>query len=173
MKGTAEQKSAAALLQKPFTITVGGKEYKVSRPTLATLAEVSSILSTIDKLGNVREGNVVQIALERAKVDVPKLTLIAATLIIGGGNITYHTEKRAVGRIWGIFKHYEKVSVSNTQTLAKELQRTASPEELHRLVTSALSYQGIGFFLSTIISLGAANILEPTKSETEVIARGE
>ena len=39
------------------------------------------------------------------------------------------------------------------------------------IINQALGYQDIGFFLSTIISLSAANVLEPTK--TEVTASGE
>ena len=170
---TIEEKAAEVLLQKPLSVTIGGKEYQVAKPTLATLAEVSSILSQIRKVENSKEQNIVQEVLARAKDDVPKLALIAATLIIGGGNITYHTERREIGRIFGIFKRYEKVTVNNAQTLAEELARTASPAEMHVLVTKALSYQGVGFFLSTIISLGAASVTAPTKSVTEATALGD
>lgn len=174
MNNTVEQQASDILLQKPFTVKAGDKEYTVARPTLATLAEVSSILSTMStRTKPVDRKDIVREALGRAKDDVPRLALIAATLIIGGGNITYHTERRESGRILGLFKRYEKVCVSNVQVLADELQRTASSEEMHRLVTAALSFQGVGFFLSTIISLGAADVTAPTKSETIATARGE
>ena len=170
---TIEEKAVEVLLQKKLSVTIGEKEYQVARPTLATLAEVSSILSEIRKIENPKEQDIVKEVLDRAKDDVPKLALIAATLIIGGGNITYHTERHKAGRILGLFPRYEKVTVSNTQTLADELARTASPVEMHRLVTKALSYQGVGFFLSTIISLGAASVTQPTKSGTAATAHGE
>lgn len=173
MNNTIEQKAADVLLQKPITVKAGGKDYPVARPTLATLAEVSAVLSEMEKTRHAGEQDIVQEVLARAKADVPRLSLIAAILIIGGGNITYHTERREAGRIFGIFKRYEKVTVSNTQTLADELARTASPAEMHVLVTKALSFQGIGFFLSTIISLGAASVTQPTKSATAATAPGE
>lgn len=174
MNNTVEQQASDILLQKPFTVKAGDKEYTVARPTLATLAEVSSILSTMSTRAKpVDRTDIVREALGRAKDDVPRLALIAATLIIGGGNITYHTEHRESGRILGLFKRYEKVCVSNVQVLADELQRTASSEEMHRLVTAALSFQGVGFFLSTIISLSAAAVTAPTKSGTAATARGE
>ena len=170
---TIEEKAGEVLLQKPLSVTIGEKKYQVARPTLATLAEVSTILSQMRKVKNSKGQNIVQEVLVRAKDDVPQLSLIAATLIIGGGNITYHTERRASGRIFGLFKRYEKICVSNTQVLADELTRTASPEEMHRLVTAALSYQGVGFFLSTIISLGAASVTAPTKNATSATAPGD
>lgn len=166
-----EQRTAATILQKPLEVQAGGKTYQVARPTFGTLIEISRYVKQLPKATGVKKKDVVPYILSVVGESGEIVAKIAALLIIGESNITYRTERRAKRRFL-CFKTYEKETVSNVDDLAGELMRTASPEEMDRIISQALSFQDIGFFLSTIISLGAANVLEPTRSETEATASG-
>lgn len=165
-----EQRTAATILQKPLEVQAGGKTYQVARPTFGTLIEISRYVKQLPKATGIKKQDVVPYILSIAGESGATIAKIAALLIIGESNITYHTERR-VKRQFLCFKTYEKTTTSNVDDLAAELTRTASPEEMNRIINEALSFQDIGFFLSTIISLGAANVLEPTR--TEATASGE
>lgn len=165
-----EQKTAETILQKPLEIQVGGKTYQVARPTFGTLIEISPYVKQLPNITEVKKEDLVPYILSVAGKYGSIIAKIAAILIIGGQNIMYHKVKRLKSKFL-CFKRYENVMVSNVDELADKLIRNASPEEMNRIINLAIGYQDIGFFLSTIISLSAANVLEPTK--TEATASGE
>lgn len=165
-----EQKTAETILQKPLEVQAGGRTYQVARPTFGTLIEISPYVKQLPNITEVKKEDLVPYILSVAGKYGTIIAKIAAILIIGEQHIQYHTEKRLKSKFL-CFKCYEKVSVSNADVLADELIKNASPKEMDYIINQALGYQDIGFFLSTIISLSAANVLEPTK--TEVTASGE
>ena len=167
-----EQRTAETILQKPFEVQAGGKTYTVARPTFGTLIELSPYVKQLPNVSDVKKEDLVPYILSVAGRYGKIVAKMAALLIIGGQNIAYHKVKRLKSRFL-CFKRYESVMVSNVDELADELIRTASPQEMNRIINQAMGYQDIGFFLSTIISLGAANVLEPTRSETGATASGE
>lgn len=165
-----EQKTAETILQKPLEVQAGGKTYQVARPTFGTLIEISPYVKQLPNITEVKKEDLVPYILSVAGKYGSIIAKIAAILIIGGQNIMYHKVKRLKSKFL-CFKRYENVMVSNVDELADKLIRNASPEEMNRIINLAMGYQDIGFFLSTIISLSAANVLEPTK--TEATASGE
>ena len=167
-----EGKTADAISQRPLVVSAGGKEYHVARPTLGTLIEISRHVGRLPRVGKVERKDIVPYILSMAGDSGETVARIAAILVIGEGNIEYRTERRPIGRfLW--LTRYGTVKVSNVDTLADELRHNASPEEISVLVREALGYQNIGFFLSTIISLAGANVLEPTMSGTGATASGD
>ena len=159
-----EQKTAETILQKPFEVQAGGKTYAVARPTFGTLIELSPYVKQLPNVTDVKKEDLVPYILSIAEKYGKIIAKMAALLIIGGQNIVYHKVKRLKSRFL-CFKRYENVMVSNVDELADELIRNASSEEMNRIINLAMGYQDIGFFLSTIISLSAANVLEATQTE--------
>lgn len=165
-----EQKTAETILQKPLEVQAGGKTYQVARPTFGTLIEISQYVRKLPNTSEVKKDDLVPYILSIAGENGKIVAKIAALLIIGSKNIMYHKKKRLKSKFL-CFKWYENVPVCNVDELADELMQNASSKEMNNIINQTLGYQEIGFFLSTIISLSAANVLEPTK--TEVTASGE
>ena len=165
-----EQKTAETILQKPLEVQAGGKTYQVARPTFGTLIEISQYVRKLPNTSEVKKDDLVPYILSIAGENGKIVAKIAALLIIGSKNIMYHKEKRLKSKFL-CFKWYKNVPVCNVDELADELMQNASSKEMNNIINQTLGYQEIGFFLSTIISLSAANVLEPTK--TEVTASGE
>ena len=155
-KETLEQKAAGTVLQEPFTVTAGGQTYRVARPTLATLAAVSALVSGIPSPGRLAKEDTVPYILAYAARDIPTLARIAATLILGASRPGW----RRLLHGWRL------------RRLACRLAHTASGEEMDILVTRALTHQNIGFFLAAIISLGGANELKAKREATGATASG-
>lgn len=151
-----EQKAAGTVLQEPFTVEAGGRTYRVARPTLATLAAVSALVSGIPSPGRIAKEDTVSYILAYAGRDAPVLAKVAATLILGAPRPGW--------------RHL--LQVRRIRRLSRKLMHTASSEEMDILVTRALTHQNIGFFLAAIISLGGANELKARKGQTEATASG-
>ena len=159
-----EQQVSDTILQKPLTVTAGGKTYDVARPTPATLIEVSACIASLPKVENIDKDKIVPYTLSIAKEYYPTLLRIAAILIIGAKAIKQEREESVTrGWRWPFGKTREK-GKGIVDSLVEELKYNASNEEVNNIIASCLSYQEIGFFLSTIISLGEANVLETTKT---------
>lgn len=162
-----EEKSAEALLQKPYEVKVGDKTYNVAKPTLATLMEVSRFVSMLPKSIETEQDNIIPCILSCASEYGRVLAKIAAILIIGigkGDKCPQIEKNKKITWFW-------KKRKSKVDILADEIINSASCEEISSIISGALSYQKIGFFLSTIISLSGANVSSPTKTEATV--RGE
>ena len=147
-----EERTADTLLQKGIEVSIGSKNYKVAKPTLATLIEVSKYIAKLPDVGAIDKKNIVPFILSNAKDCGPVLANIAAVLIIGAQNIKKVAEKRKKWRfLW--FCRYNTVQVSNVDLLSKEISNNLSCEDLNNIISDTLSHQSIGFFLSSIISL--------------------
>ncbi len=164
-KKTIEQQVSEAVLQEPYKVTLGGKEYTVARPTVATIIEVSKLVSQLPETpfsGN--EDNALNYTLAYAR-DCDMLGDIAATLILGKKGLVTR-EKRVRKRFFGLIRRTEDVETDRRAALSKELLENATNEELFSLIKETLEMQHIAFFLSTITSLNGANILRKTKATT-------
>lgn len=156
MKENVESRTAETILQKPFVVRAGGKEYEVARPTPATLIEVSALVRRMGDPGRMRKSDIVPYSLSVADRDYPLLLRVAATLIVG-----VRKPGRAAWLKWPFHRDERK-------RIEDELRYGASPRELTEIVTSCLSFQDIGFFLSTIISLKEINVTRPTRKGATV-----
>lgn len=167
-----ENKTADTILQKPYEVEAGGKTYTIARPTLATLIEVSKYISGMPKMEDMQKGDILPFVLSHAKDCGEAFGRIAATLIIGAANISEPNRKSVKPKLLGFIRKSKKGN-SNVDKLSRELTLNASMEEIFNIISAGLSYQKIGFFLNSIIFLSGANVLEKTKSETEVTASGD
>lgn len=165
-----EDRAAEALLQKPFELKIGNNVYKVAKPTLATLMEVSRYVSMLPKSFHKDANDVVPYILANADKYGRVLASIAAVLIVGIGN---GVKRPQIGKKPKIRWFWQKRKADKIEIIIDEIMNTASCEEISEIISGALSYQGIGFFLSTIISLSGASVSEKTKTETEATAPGE
>lgn len=154
-----EQKTANTILSKPITVDAGGKQYEVARPTIATLIEVSRCVAELTGYETIDKEKVVPFILTNAKDSGHVLARIAATLIVGVHDIEKISRKRKKIR----FRLFRRKYVSDIDKLSIELINNASSEELNEIISQALSYQQIGFFLSSIISLSGTSLTKPTK----------
>lgn len=167
---SVEDKAAEVLLQKPLELKVGNNVYKIAKPTLATLMEVSRYVAMLPKVEKIEQNEIITFVLSNANKYGRVLANIAAVLIVGIGKESKCRQNEKKGKIKWFWK---KNKPNKIELMADEIMNSASCEEICRLISGALSYQSIGFFLSTIISLGGANISERTKNETEATAPGE
>lgn len=167
---SVEDKAAEVLLQKPLELKVGNNVYKIAKPTLATLMEVSRYVAMLPNIEKIEQKDAVSFVLSNANKYGRVLANIAAVLIVGIGNKSkcrQNEKKRKIKWFW------QQRKPNKIELMSDEIMNSASCEEVCMIISGALSYQKIGFFLSTIISLGGANISERTKNETGATAPGE
>ncbi len=173
MKGTKtiEQIVADAVMQKPLgTFSFGDREYVIDRPRLATLVEVSALISRIPQVNmNADIENQATEVLRVAK-DCRILAEIAAVIILG---VKHTTEERTIEkrRLFGLIKHKETVKVNLREELADKLLLEMSPRDLADLISATLHNQQLSVFFGVITSLNEVNLLKPT-SEVPTIASG-
>lgn len=160
MDKTTEQKVAEAILEKPIvTATIDGVEYKMAPPTLATLIEVSEIVSTLPIVNarEVKNEQIIYSVLRNAK-DYRKIAHICAVLLIGAkpNNLSTDKPKR---RIWRL----KRRKTNEIKMLAQKILHSLSPSQAWELITKALSAMEIGDFFAITTSLSEANLLKPTR----------
>lgn len=159
-----EERAADTLLQKKLEVRVGNNVYHIAKPTLATLMEVSRYVSMLPNSIETEQDNMIPCILSSANEYGRVLAKIAAVLIVGIGKGEKSLQTKKKKKItWFWKKKEDKIEI-----MADEIMNTASCEEISQIISSALSYQSIGFFLSTIISLRGASVSNPTKKEATV-----
>jgi len=157
-KQTIENRVAEAILQTGSeSFTVAGQQYEVSKPTVATVIMCSELISQLPEVRDVSPENIVYETLRIAK-DTRIIGRIAATLILGAKRVL---EKRKIT--------VESVEIDETDYIAQNILLEYSPSELNDLITGRLSKLEIGSFFGITTSLAEANILKPTRSESEVV----
>lgn len=158
-KKTIEQKTAETLLQRPMMVEVGGKQYSVAPPSIATLVLVSEELSHAPSLELDRE----DIALEclREAKECRFLGDIAAILILGAKRIQ-SPRKRLLSRL------VARLRPSEQKALAREILEDYSPSQLRTLITTLLQGLELGDFFALTTFLTQASILKPTRRGKEV-----
>ena len=165
-----EDRVAETILQKPMELKVGGQVYKVAKPTLATLIEVSRYIAMLPKADEIDKNDYISYILLNASKYGRVLANIAAVLIVGINQDTKVPQNENCKKIrW----FWQKKKAGKIEAMADEIMNSASCQEISEIISGALSYQSIGFFLSTIISLSGVNVSEKTKNDTEATAPGE
>ena len=155
MKGakTIEQIVADAVMQKPLgTFSIGGREYSIDRPRLATLVEVSALISQIPQVN--LDANIENQAMEVLRVakDCRILADIAAVIILG---VKHTTEERITEKIRRFgpikIKYTETVKVNLRKELADKLLLEMSPRDLADLISATLQNQQLSAFFGVMI----------------------
>ena len=140
---TAERKVANTILEKSETIVIGGVEYEIAPPTLATLMMISAEASTLPVFDD--SGDILKQVLSKAK-DCRALAKVAAIAILGAKKIKSQSFYRR----------------GELDKLTSIIEDTCTLSELNILVATLLTKMQIGDFFACTTSLVAANIIKPT-----------
>lgn len=158
--GTAEAKVADALLQTPFVVRLGGKEYEIAPPTVATLAMASREIAALPESATEADDDLAFKALGSAK-DCERYVRVIAIFIIGAKAVREAENDRRKG-LFG--RKPEKPSPLDE--LYDELLYNASPRELITALSILLNQMQVGDFFAFTASLTKVNILAPMTAVT-------
>lgn len=157
-KQTIESMTADALLQRVQSITIGGVEYLVAPPTLATLVLVSEEVSYLPEV-QFNPATPVEDALREAR-NFSALADILAILILGAKRLT--VEEEYTERVWGIFKRKRTRTVDMKRRVA-EAMMNVELSELLVAVTTILNMMQTEHFFSLATFLTSINLTKATK----------
>lgn len=155
---TIESATADAVLERVKSITIGGVEYIVAPPTLATLILVSEEVSYLPKV-EFDEETALSDALRVGK-HYRGLADIAATLILGAQRLQVEEEQRYW--MWGIIPRKRKVVVDMKARVA-EAMLNVEMKELSSAVATILSMMQVDHFFALATFLTNINLTKPTK----------
>ena len=167
MGKTIEQKVADTLLQRAIKIKLGGVEYNVAPPSIATLVLVSEKIAEMPILDRCDESDVLKWSLKNAK-DCEFVGDILATIILGAKGLT-GVEKVSCKKFFGLFTYVKEVEVNYKKELSSTILRDHTPSELGKLTSLLLESMDIGSFFFTISFLQEVHLTKPTK-KTEATA---
>ena len=157
-KKTAEQQVAETILQSASeTFTVAGKQYEVGKPSVGTVIMCSELISQMPEVRDVQAEHIVHETLRVAK-DMKIVGRIAAVLMLGAKRVLEHRKVTV-----------ESVEIDETDYVAQNILLEYSSTELEQLITGRLYKLEIGSFFGITTSLADANVLKPTRKESEVV----
>ena len=158
---------AAAVLQTPTKIKVGGTTYEVEPPTLATLITVSEIVSALPAPPD-KEG----VDLASAASCKP-LGLLAATLILGARVAKEKADVSPFARIKRWFGVKGAEERTRGEVFGEEILEHCTAKEVQAIVAETLKQMEIASFFALTTFLKGVNLLRPTKVESETTASGQ
>lgn len=167
---TIESATADAVLERVKAIAIGGVEYLVAPPTLATLILVSEEVSYLPKV-EFNEDNALNDALREAR-HYRGLADIAAILILGAQRLTQEeniTAEEIVTTKWlGIIPRKRKVAVTrkvkvDMKKRIAEAMMNVEISELSTAVATLLSMMQADHFFALATFLTSINLTKPTK----------
>jgi hypothetical protein len=157
-----EEITAEAILQDAQTITVAGREYRVSPPTVATLIEASKYIARVPDLPVTKSEKDIYAAFAVAK-DCECYGDIVAILMLGKKHL--RSEERVVKRRFlGLLKEEHVYVRDNQKILAETLLSDLSSLELWNLTVELIKMQNVSFFLSISAVLREVNMIQRTKT---------
>ena len=150
-------------MQQPKTITIGGKEYILPKPTVATIIMASEIISQLPYIF-FEDDSIVQHVFANAKSMKP-IGRLLAVLLMGAQAVTKaECKSRFSLKFWK--------NKSDVDKLADELLGNITTREFAAVVAELISNLDIAFFFGTITSLTRVNVLSPTKTESPTTQSG-
>lgn len=149
-----ETRVADTVLQQGVGIEVGGRNYHVAPPSVATLMRVSSLTSQLPSINKDANDDISETL--RIAQDCGVLGDIFATIVLGA-------RKPFRGLLAPIERLFWRVKYNR---LSKD-SLFEPPSKLSQVIADCLTEQmEVGFFLDITISLSETNIAKPTKTET-------
>lgn len=145
MTKTQEQKVAAAVLQTPTKIKVGGTTYEVEPPTLATLITVSEIVSALPTPPDKEGADFITASLAYAASCKP-LGLLAATLILGARVAKEKADVSPFARIKRWFGMKGTEESTRGEVLGEEILEHCTAKEVQAIVADTLKQMEIASF---------------------------
>lgn len=178
---TAERRVADAVLQKKMKVTVGDRDFEVARPTIATLYEVSAIVSELadveaDRMPDNMQ-DIITGALGMAH-HAPVHAAALAMLILGAREQGYVEEVKTtetaaakpslLGRMVSGKGMVETVEqVDRFEELRSFLLYNGSPSEIQTALVQILGTNAeTPFFFQTTVFLKGARMTAPTRETT-------
>lgn len=155
---TFESQTADTLLQRVQSITLGGVEYLVAPPTLATLVLVSEEVSYLPK-GALRSESALVDTLREAR-NYRTLADIVAILILGAKRLT--VEEEYTTKVLGFIPRKRKRMVDMKARIA-EAMMNIELKELLGAVTILLQMMQTEHFFAIATFLQSVNMTKPTK----------
>lgn len=155
-----EAKVADTLLQTPKTVLLGGIEYEIAPPSVATLAMASREIANLSKVDIIPDEDIAFKALKTAK-DCEKYVRVIAILILGAKALRIAEN----GLRQGLLSAKSK-GQSVLDELSEELLYNATPRELMTALSVLLNQMQVGDFFAFTASLFRVNILTPTTAVT-------
>lgn len=164
---TIETMTADTILQRVQTIKIGGVDYIIAPPTLATLILVSEEVSHLPKI-EFKESSVIEDGIRSAK-DYKALADIVAILILGANRLV--VEEEYTKRVLGIFKRKctRKVDMKARIT---EAMLNVELSELTTAVTAILQTMQFEHFFALASFLTNINLTKATRKEAKTTAYG-
>ena len=156
-KDTIESQTADAILQRVKAITIGGVEYIIAPPTLATLILVSEEVSYLPEV-KLNPATPVEDALREAR-NFRSLADILAILILGAKRLTI--EEEYTERVWGIFRRKRKRGVDMMH--AELSERLVAVTTLLKMMQTEHCF-AVATFLTSINLTKATKVAKTTAS---------
>ena len=167
MPKNIEKKTAETILQEPRKYVLGGKEYTVAPPSIATLIMVSAAISEMPEMEQNPEDMVIEV-LKKAKGG-RAVADAAAILILGAKRI--HDEERRKANILSALFMRKRDSMAK---LADAILYECSPSEVSGIIIDTLGRQEVGDFFGLTTFLSGTNLTKKTRKvvkETTVYGR--
>ena len=154
MKVAVEKRVSEALLQEKKVVRLGGADYEVAPPTIATLVKVSELVASLPGQ-SLDDEKVLGETLRIAK-DCTVIAMIVAVMIQG-------VQKPEARRL---------LHKSDLQKLSQKIFHTASPVELKDAMMTLLGHLEVGDFFGLTAFLLEVGITKKTR-EAETTASGQ
>ncbi len=149
---TLESKVAKTILQEKTEVKVGKDTFEAAQPTIATLIEVSKLISKLPAIQMDSE-NLLFESLSIAK-DTELIGDIIAMLIVGA----QAPQKIKIN----LFKYFSKAE-RKRKRLARKILFEMTPSEVNTTLILLLSGMNIDFFFGIITSLFEVNLLRQSR----------
>ena len=182
MAKTIEKRVAEELEQRPETITIAGREYKIAPPSSMTIVLVSEAVAELPQMG-LDGDNLVQDVLREARNCRP-LGKAVATMILGAKRIredrenmekTCEKKRSFFDRVFGRGAGYscgERQETGLLGRLERELMEEATPRELHVAFADLVMRMQLGDFFGLTTFLSGVNMTKPTRKVAKTTASG-
>lgn len=165
---TVESKAAKTILQRSGQINIGGKEYSIAPPSIATLILMSEEISKLPQL-SMSSDSIVSDVLLNAK-DCRQIGDILAIAILGAkGLVSRETSEKR--KFFGLWTAKSEKVVDRKAELSRELLEECTPKDLNEILIKVLKDMQFADFFGLTVSLAGINLLRKTK-ETGTTASG-
>ena len=155
---TLESRVAIAILQKRSTVTLGGKQYKVANPTLATLIDASRYIAELPKF-QIKGGN--DDEDEEGKKSNPLFTSIAIASDCSS------IAKVIAAMLLGGKKHKGLIYRIRFRRIVRIITDKATQIEINLALRALLDGLQVEYFFVTTTSLIEINLLKARREVDE------
>lgn len=151
---TIERKVAETILQQPKKLKIGGKNYRLSTITFATIVEMSAIVSELPTDMSDTQANPIVSSLRYGK-EYGSTPMVISTAMVS-----------AMWMLLGRIGH--SVFRMRVRNKARRLSVMHTPKELNDAAQELVSNAELAHFFVLTTFLAGVNMIKATKVETEI-----